>query len=113
MSGAERHYKKSVELNPRNADALGNFASFLHGVYNDINQAEKLYQQAVRIDNTHTNNLCNYGLFLSEERREFKDAEKMYRRALEVIAQHRIDGLILLSYRVLILSTTMCDNYRR
>ena len=35
MSGAELHYKKAVEINPNYADALGNYASFLHGVYNN------------------------------------------------------------------------------
>jgi Tfp pilus assembly protein PilF len=64
ISGAEKHYLRAVETSPNNADALGSYASFLHGVHNNLKEAEKFYKKAVDADSTHTNNLCNYGLFL-------------------------------------------------
>jgi Tfp pilus assembly protein PilF len=68
-----------VRESPKNADALGSYASFLHGVHNNAKDAQKYYQMAVKADDTHTNNLCNYGLFLSEEMGAFADAERMYK----------------------------------
>jgi Tfp pilus assembly protein PilF len=64
VNAAEVEYKKAIESNPNNADALGNYASFLHGVHKKIDEAEKYYKLAVDLDDTHANNLCNFGLFL-------------------------------------------------
>ena len=64
MNAAEVEYKKAIESNHNNADALGNYASFLHGVHKKIDEAEKYYKLAVDLDDTHANNLCNFGLFL-------------------------------------------------
>jgi Tfp pilus assembly protein PilF len=62
--GADKHYELAVSADPMNADALGSYASFLHGVIGNMDGAAKYYLQAVRVDLTHANNLCNYGLFL-------------------------------------------------
>ena len=64
MSASEVEYRLAVETNSENADALGNYASFLHGVHHKIEEAETYYIRAVKADDTHANNLCNYGLFL-------------------------------------------------
>jgi Tfp pilus assembly protein PilF len=51
-------------VNSQNAEALGSYASFLHGVLGKVDLAEGYYKSAVEVDDTHANNLCNYGLFL-------------------------------------------------
>jgi Tfp pilus assembly protein PilF len=76
---AEKHYIVSVTSNPQNSDALGSYASFLHGVTGDTVGAERYYKAALEIDDTHANNLCNYGLFLSEVKKLYNDAEGMYK----------------------------------
>ncbi len=64
VTKAEEQYKRAIEVNPMNADAIGNYASFLHGVHRNIADAEISYRRAVELDDSHANNLCNYGLFL-------------------------------------------------
>lgn len=61
---AEKHYKLAIESNPSSSDALGSYASFLHGVLSDFEEATKYYEKSVAVDNCNTNNLCNFGLFL-------------------------------------------------
>jgi Tfp pilus assembly protein PilF len=79
---AGEHYKKAVKCNPQNVDALGGYASFLHGTNSSSSSkkiAEELYNSAIELDNTHVNNLCNFGLFLSEELQQYNKAESMYK----------------------------------
>lgn len=64
LAAAEEHYRASVTSNPRNPDAMGSLASFLHGVHHRNDEAEELYKAAADLDDTHANNLCNFGLFL-------------------------------------------------
>ena len=73
------HYKRAVEVNDANADAIGGYASFLHGTKGDKVLVENLYERAIAVDNAHVNNLCNFGLFLSEEREAYERAETMYK----------------------------------
>ena len=74
---AEKHYILAVKMGPQNVDALGTYASYLHGLgeADGLRRAEQLYQAAYELDKTHVNNLCNYGLFLSEELCAFERAE--------------------------------------
>ena len=62
--GADQQYELATSTNPNNADALGSYASFLHGVLGNMDEAGSYYERAVTVDPTHANNLCNYGLFL-------------------------------------------------
>jgi tetratricopeptide (TPR) repeat protein len=90
LSAAEHHYRKAIETNPNFIDALGTYASYLHGMGHQkgLDDAEKLYERCVEIDPCHPNNCCNYGLLLSEERHNYKKAEKMYEIALGVDPMH-------------------------
>ena len=56
MKGAEEHYKIASEVSDENADAIGNYASFMHGVVGDMYSAEALYERAVKVS---TKLLCN------------------------------------------------------
>jgi tetratricopeptide (TPR) repeat protein len=87
---AEHHYEKAVASNPRNIDALGTYASYLHGLGDakGLEKAQDLYERCVKIDPCHPNNCCNYGLFLSEERGDYKRAEELYEAALHVSSEH-------------------------
>lgn len=76
---ALQHYKRAVETNDSNADAIGGYASFLHGTKSDKVLVETLYERAIAVDSVHVNNLCNFGLFLSEERDAYERAEAMYK----------------------------------
>lgn len=72
----------SVKYNPQNPDAVGGYASFLHGIHGTNGNKkliEDLYNSAIVLDSTHVNNLCNFGLFLSEVMNAFPKAEGMYR----------------------------------
>jgi hypothetical protein len=44
LPGAEMQYKLAVESNPRSSEALGSYASFLHGVKGQADAAEELYE---------------------------------------------------------------------
>lgn len=103
VDGAERHYKLSVEHNPKYADGVGGYASFLHGTGGDKVLAEQLYEMSIQVrhifvnmgpyfprqlDCTHVNNMCNYGLFLSEEMKNFTRAEEIYTKALDMFPNH-------------------------
>ena len=87
-TSSEKYYEAAVQANPDNVDAIGSFASFLHGVKKEYDRAEVLYEQALQRDSNHLNNLCNFGLFLSEERHAYDRAEAMFQRAIEVSPFH-------------------------
>lgn len=47
---ATAHYQEATEANPQYADALGSYASFLHGTGGgDKGQTESLYQRAIEV----------------------------------------------------------------
>jgi len=87
---AEHHYQKAIEENPDNIDALGTYASYLHGLGDKqgLAKAEELYQKCFETDPCHPNNCCNFGLFLSEEKGDYIRAAKMYEAALSVSSEH-------------------------
>lgn len=76
---ALHHYRRAVDVNDQNADAIGGYASFLHGTKGDKTLVENLYDRAIAVDDVHVNNLCNFGLFLSEEKEAYDRAEVMYK----------------------------------
>ena len=46
---AEEFYKKAIAANPQNSDALGNYASFLHGSSGKSNSCQELCKLLVLI----------------------------------------------------------------
>jgi tetratricopeptide (TPR) repeat protein len=87
---ADHHYIQAIETNPNNVDALGTYASYLHGIGDkaSLEKAAKLYEESFRIDACHPNNCCNYGLFLSEVQGDYKRARELYEAALSVSSDH-------------------------
>ncbi len=43
VAKSETFYLKAIEVNTENGDALGSYASFLHGVYNKTKEAEGMW----------------------------------------------------------------------
>jgi tetratricopeptide (TPR) repeat protein len=76
-------YKRALELDPKNAINLGNYALFLTNIRKDYDAAEMMYKRALKIDPRHANNLANYAIFLGNVRHDYDTAEAMYRRAVE------------------------------
>jgi len=62
LKGAEVQYQLAVEVNPSNADAVGSYASFMHGVLGKMDKAESLYEDAIRVSNLFG---INFALFYS------------------------------------------------
>lgn len=44
LKGAEDQYRLAVENNQQSSEALGSYASFLHGVKGDLDGAQELYE---------------------------------------------------------------------
>lgn len=85
---AAAQYRRAIELDEDNAEALGSLAVLLHGTNGDYGAAETLYRRSVDANPFHTNNLGNLGLFLADVRKNYDEAEEMYRRALDTDPTH-------------------------
>ena len=58
--GAERYYKKALELDPNRANHTGNYANFLKDIRKDYNGAERLFKKALELNPNDVNHTANY-----------------------------------------------------
>jgi Tfp pilus assembly protein PilF len=61
---AEAYYKKSLELEPDNANTNGNYAIFLKDIHKNYDQAEEYYKKSFEIEPDNANTNGNYAQFL-------------------------------------------------
>jgi tetratricopeptide (TPR) repeat protein len=83
--GAERAYRKALELDPNHVNALTNLANLLWEK-RDIKGAEEFYKKALAIDPGNENASWNYGRFLCYELHDPKRAREIVE---EGITRHR------------------------
>ncbi len=81
---AEKLYKQAIEMDPKDAANLGNYAIFLTNVRGKHDEAEELYKQVIEITPKNANYLGIYAHFLTSVRGKHNEAEKLYQQAIEV-----------------------------
>jgi Flp pilus assembly protein TadD len=101
LEGAEREYRKAIELDSNHVNALGNWANLL-GEKGDRDQAASLYRRALEADPGNENVTWNYARFFL---REFDDCQAA-RDVLDCgIASHPESSRLLLLRAKLSLSS--------
>ena len=88
--GAERHYRRAIEIDPKHADAHCNLGLLLKNKRQDYDGAEKHYRKALEIDPKHDGAHNNLGVLLENHRQDFDGAEKHYRRAIDIDPENSI-----------------------
>ncbi len=83
---AEQAYRKALEYNPQNSDALNGIGSVL-GRRGRVEEAILYFKQALEIDPNNIEAYHNMGLALTNQDR-LDEALQYYRRALEVDPEH-------------------------
>jgi tetratricopeptide (TPR) repeat protein len=81
-TGAERCYKESLKLNPRNAHTLNNYGS-LYFSHKQFGEAERMYRRALALEPTSVAAHMNLGTNLIAEHK-FEEGWEQYRAALEL-----------------------------
>jgi len=79
---AEKHYKKAIALDPKNALAHNNYAILL-GDLGQQDEAEKHYKKAIALDPSYAPAHYNYANLL-RELEHFSEAEREVRTALQI-----------------------------
>ena len=84
--GAERHFRKAIELDPTAASSKthNNLGNLLKNVRKDYDGAEKLYRKAIELDPSYALAHNNLGNLLKDVRKDYDGAEKLYRKAIEL-----------------------------
>ncbi len=80
---AEQYFEKAIELNPKKADHLGNYASFLTDVKKDFERADAYYQKSIEADPNHALHLGNYAVFLTDFKKDYEGADVYYQKSIE------------------------------
>jgi Tfp pilus assembly protein PilF len=83
-NGAERYYKKALELDQVSAINNGNYAIFLTDIKKDYDGAERYYKKALELDPNRANTNDNYAVFLKNIKKDYDGAERYYKKALEL-----------------------------
>jgi Tfp pilus assembly protein PilF len=86
----ENIYLKGINKFPKDADLLGQYATFLHNNKKDYDQAEKYYTLAIEADPKHATNLGNYAIFLKSIRQDYDQADRYYKLAIKADSKHSI-----------------------
>ncbi|MBP6811800.1 MAG: tetratricopeptide repeat protein, partial [Saprospiraceae bacterium] len=81
---AEQYFQKAIEMNPKNADHLSNYALYLHESKKDYESAEVFYKKTLDTDPNLAMVLGNYANFLGDIRKDYESAEAYYRKAIEI-----------------------------
>ncbi len=82
FAGAEREYKRAVELDPNNTVAYLYYALLLTGLER-FDEAEANFRRAVELEPSSQNTNRNYGIFLMIVRR-YDESEKQLRKTVEL-----------------------------
>jgi tetratricopeptide (TPR) repeat protein len=82
FTGAEREFKRAVELDPKNAVAYLSYALLLTGL-GRFNEAEANFRRALELEPASQNVNRNYGNFLMLARR-YDESEKQLRKTVEL-----------------------------
>ncbi|MCD6161870.1 MAG: hypothetical protein J7K40_05590, partial [candidate division Zixibacteria bacterium] len=69
------YYKRSLEIEPENANTLGNYANFLTDIRHEHDKAEEYYKRSLEIEPDNANLLGNYAGFLLSQGRVDKGFE--------------------------------------
>jgi tetratricopeptide (TPR) repeat protein len=85
LADAESAYRRAVEIDPRQADALVNLGRLRHGV-RALREAEQLYRQALAIEPEHSTARFNLGVVL-EDRGAVDEAMENYKLAITADAE--------------------------
>ena len=88
MDEAEKYYLNAIEADPKHANNLGNYATFLWKHRQDYDKAEEYYQRAIEADPKNADWLGNYATFLWKHRQDYDKAEEYYQRAIEADPKH-------------------------
>jgi len=81
-------YHRALDLAPRQANIIGNFALFVHGVWNDFDGAERLYREALTLDPNQVSSLGGLAVLMETTGKNYEEAEQLYRKALRVDPNH-------------------------
>jgi Tfp pilus assembly protein PilF len=92
QKGAEREYRKALELDTNHVNALGNLANLLSEKGDQI-EATTLYEKALRIDPGNENVSLNYARFSLRDAEHFPQALKVLEKG---IATHPNSGRLIL-----------------
>merc|ERR1712167_263403 len=74
--GAERHYRKAIELDPNGAEVHYSLGVVLHE-RKDYDGAEKMYQKAIDLDPSYVAPLWNLSLILKNQKNDIPGAIKL------------------------------------
>ena len=81
---AEIYFKRGLEVDPSNADLLGNYSSFCYRQLGNVTLAIEFMKKALEIAPKHCNNLSKYATLLKQRGPAFyDDAEEQYKLACE------------------------------
>ena len=81
---AEKHYKRSLEINPLHVSTLEGYAVLLYRDRKDYDAAEKYFKLALDTAPNHADTLGNYAILLYRIRKDYDAAEKYLKRALSI-----------------------------
>ena len=98
--GAERLYKRAIELDPRYVNPVNNLG-LLYEIYrHDYREAERLYRKAMELDAKEAFPVYNLGRIFDDQKRDDAEAEKLYRKAIGLDPQSAlpVNALALLYY---------------
>ena len=76
-AGAEKLYRKAIELDSNYAMAHNNLGSLLHTVRKDYDGAERHYRKAIELNPFSTNPLWNLSLILEKQKNDIPGAIKL------------------------------------
>jgi tetratricopeptide (TPR) repeat protein len=82
LEGAEREYRRALELNDTHVNALGNLANVLWDTGDEL-QADDLYRRALKLSPTDENIGANYSKFLYKQRKDAAAAEAQLKFSIE------------------------------
>ncbi|CAM9671808.1 unnamed protein product [Hapterophycus canaliculatus] len=85
---AEALYRGALQINDRDALAMGNYAVFLHRIKRDHRAAAVAYKKAVEVHPTHSSILCKYGGFVKHVENDYKKAEELFEAAIAANPAH-------------------------
>ena len=88
---ADSVYRDGIEVFPRSAPLLGNYAEFMDTIRKDMDRAEELYLRAIDADPNNAINLGNYARFQQAIRKDKYRAKELFQRAIEAGPKNAIN----------------------